>query len=282
MVCVALLLAATGAAGPSAFAQGGVELGVRAGGTVGHLRSTRGITGPLLGPAAGLYGRLPIARGVALRSGVFYTRKGGWGAREDIARSYSDVTVRGAGLGGVTVQLDIERVAFEGLDASARLALDYVEVPLLVEVALPVAADERVRLQAGLFAAYGWRRAAAVDLEGDPRVTALRGTAVVGGIPVDLSTLVGPGGVGGRTVLGAVIGTDAADEYLARTDFGLVLGGLWMTHVGGRDVGLELRYDLGLATITKADDTLARTVIDVGGLEGRTGALHVALVVPLY
>ena len=104
-----------------------------------------------------------------------------------------------------------EKESFEGVTVEATLSLDYIEVPLLLKLIIPIQGSS---VHPAIFAgpAVGFKTTAKAKLE-----------------------------AGGESI-------EEDLEDIKSTDFGLVFGGGVGFPVGNNELGLDVRYILGLST----------------------------------
>ena len=169
-----------------------------------------------LGLVVGAFAEVPLSGWVAVRPEVLYSQKG-------LAVSGD---VLGAGL----------------LSADGTLNLDYVEVPVLVRIGLPIGPALDAGLLVGPTFAFKVNESLDVGVEG---------------VPIDLDGVIGLFSPGDE---------DAFESF----DAGLALG----VEVGSGPFYVDLRYTLGLLDTNRVEDALDADVPTVrNGVFSVTGAL---------
>ncbi len=203
LVVVAVLFAASLAV-PQASAQG-IKLGVKGGVNLAKLGgSDAGSTESKAGFVAGGFVEFMLGNMFAIQPEVLYSQKG---AKESI--------------GGDEVKLKV----------------DYVEVPLLLKLNIPI---EGSKVHPSVYAGPAVAFKASCKLAAD-----------IGGVSASESC-------------------DDAGLEIKSTDFGLAFGGGVSFDVGGAEVGVDVRYTLGLSSIDDFSDPddIKNQVISIMGTVG--------------
>ncbi len=279
LTCLLVVVAVPAAAQPSN------SIGLVLGEGASQFRS-EGFSDFQLGPSIGVVGTLRLTPVIGLRTGLVYTEKGGAGeqASIDYSNEGGDPFVVGArnpviisdgdpraGEEAVVIITDLN---VADIDVEATLAVDYLQVPLLVDVYLPVGGAVRPRLSLGGFFSYSMARALDFSLERGYEVARLEGEIQFadGDTDDDLSRygntfepLSNPGSL--TQLVGRDIVLDA-DNAIRSTDYGLSAGAGVEFDVRNQPVAVALRYDYGLATVSDPSGTPA--FIDLGDLEAKT------------
>lgn len=188
-VVVACLFAVSLAA-PQASAQG-IKLGVKGGVNIadfgGSDADSLGSTKSKAGFVGGAFAEFMIGDMFAIQPEVLYSQKG---------------------------------IKAEEAGATAKLKLDYIEVPVLFKVNIPI---EGSKVRPSVYAGPAVAFKASCKVSGS-----------VGGVDVDVDC-----------------DDPLIDLPVKSTDFGVAFGGGIAFDVGGAEVGIDVRYTLGL---TKIDD----------------------------
>jgi len=210
-VGVATLFAASLAA-PQASAQN-IKLGVKGGVNIADLGgSDVGDTKTKSGLIAGAFAEFMIGDMFAVQPEVLYSQKG-------------------------------TKAAEAGVDA--KLKLDYIEIPVLLKVNIPI---EGSKVHPNVYAGPALAIKSSCKLSGSD-----------GSVSIDLDC-------DDPLIVDAI-----GEEFpIKSTDFGLVFGGGISFDVGGADVGVDVRYNLGLTKILDVDPSTdtKNKVISIMGTVG--------------
>jgi len=217
------VLFAAGLAVPQASAQG-IKLGVKGGLNIANIGGSEADSLAFLlfdadvpkksnaGFVAGAFAEFMIGNMFAIQPEVLYSKKG---------------------------------VKFEESGAEVKIKVDYIEIPVLLKINIPI---EGSKVHPNVYAGP------AVAIKSSCK---LSGSAASVSVDVDCE------------------GQDIVDltgfEILVKsTDFGLVFGGGVSFDVGGADVGVDVRYTLGLSTIDDDPDPydFKNQVISIMGTVG--------------
>jgi hypothetical protein len=192
---------------PTASAQG-IKLGVKGGVNIADVGgsdvSVLGTTETKAGLIAGAFAEFMIGNMFAIQPEVLYSQKG-------------------------------TKVTEQGVEG--KFKLDYVEVPLLLKVNIPI---EGSKVHPHVYAGP------AVALKASCKIEASGGGA------------------------SASVDCEDAGAEITSTDFGVAFGGGVSVDVGGAEVGIDVRYTLGLRTVDDFDDPddIKNKVISIMGTVG--------------
>lgn len=248
-----------------------------------------------LGPSIGVVATFQLTPRVGLRTGLVYIEKGGTGEQgslnydnNNVAFDVSDVTIAdGDENAGREANMEVSRLIVSGVDVDATLAVDYIQLPLMVDFYLPVGTGIRPRLSVGGFMSYSAARSLDFELGGDYDAS-LSGTIrfADGGSdtfeynPADPDTdypnTFDP--IQNPSSLAQFVGRDVvldADNAVKQLDYGVSVGGAVQFDLREQPVAIGLRYDFGLATISDPDSF--PSIVNLGDLQAKTSVITLNL-----
>jgi len=194
---------------PQASAQG-IKLGVKGGVNIADIggkdADSLGSTKTKAGFVGGVFAEIMIGDMFAIQPEVLYSQKG---------------------------------IKVEDVGATAKFKLDYIEVPVLFKVNIPI---EGSKVRPSVYAGP------AVALKASCKVS-----GSLGGVSVDVDC-----------------DDPSIDVPVKSTDFGVAFGGGIAFDVGGAEVGVDVRYTLGLSKVSDDPDPfdIKNRVISIMGTVG--------------
>ncbi len=285
LVTLCLLVALSLTARPAA-AQPADTGGLVIGQSMTQLRGAEGFSEVQYGPVIGLTGTLRLTSILGLRASVLYMEKGGSGSQPNANYTNLEdgesepIFVEGVNYDGRTANVQINRLDFNDLGVDVRLTVDYLEVPVLLDVYPPVDWAVRPRFSIGPFVSYTMARLIDPSFSGNPEVTMLTGTVFFDNGEAPLLEYEDPETLEKNpAALGLLGGEDlvlAQDEVISNLDYGVVFGAGVEFDVRGQPVAIGLSYDLGLADITQEPEG-APPIVDLSDAEARTSALTLSV-----